>query len=1298
MRHPDECPTTRGDTAGRSQARGVVDRILPAGSARDSLLAAMALGIRTAHAGNPAAWALTLPKGERILNLNVGRIFVLRLEGGRCLCALPNAVADAFPKTAASPDAITWRGRFDSLPGTSYITGPHTLMAAAWKDLEQPFIEVVEAAARQLKASSYRSFHSPAALAFLAEATGQTLPHPEGLGPLPPPGASMLEALANRLVKLMARDDEIGAGLRSHAADHARRVEAWRKIAAGPFPGHEALLVLMKDTDWYQVARVGFNPELVGTDAAAMALLNHLAAVADGPLNSPAQLGAAVQALPKSCKLGFLTEVLAYLRPGTLWEMNAPTEQAVAALGYPLIDADAARSPDPTQRYFAIGPLMHQVRNALELAGFENATFMDVDLLLWELARAPQLFPERPMVLDRRALEHLVEDLRARYPSFTTFTDRTTTWWHDERIYKDELAAAFRQRFGDRSQVSSLLADEVMVRLLSLLRDKLPCGEAQNLIGWRYLKLLDWPASDRAGRDAYAAAVRELISSDAPSDERVDRFIAATWPLVAKRDAAKAWSRSIPTLLLMLQDPADEMLVRTDELRTAAKLLTGEDLFSDQPLSGLQYQRVRVFAQDVRDALTELGLDPIDLVDVQGFVYVTAARNAWIFQGNPAVYDLEAFLRAGHRRTSWSAPVRAGDMRIGDEAFLWLAGPDRGIVAHGHLVSEAMSRSQLPADVVTPEAEYYRDREAGPDDDTAVVIELTSVFPDHRITASDIKSDGVLSTLSILRQAAGTVFNVSKPLAHRLREMIPVSPSPSRPSFADIVARLEAAGLHFPPELVANFLLALQTKRFVILTGISGTGKTRLAMAVAEHFPATRTEKRVEAASDDAMAMTAKPYMLKYKRFVVPAALATQAAWTLTDGALSMGRIRVEFESHSIDQSFYHPPDRSLTILLMSGEFREWFGRHLQPGDPFTVEPVTSEGIFTGLRVRVPTANEVTVAVPNRVVVAVRPDWTDQRGLLGFHNLLTGQYVTTPFLELILRAADEARHAADEGRDAAPYFAVLDEMNLARVEHYFSELLSCMESGEALHLHDDRQIEEGEDESGLAIPRTLSLPPNLYLVGTVNVDETAYMFSPKVLDRAFTIELNHVDLAGYSRLSVAEAPATTLGLPAFAGLDGTWVKPGVGDWRAFGELAGGQLRQRLVALNDVLADEGRHFGYRVANEVARFLVLAHRQSDGDAAATEAAFDLAVLEKVLPKLNGTQQELHGLLGRLFAFAVDPSGVQTVAAGDWELRAEIPCRTRGDGGEPAAGAALPRTAAKLLRMIDRLTRRGFVSYIE
>src|SRR5699024_9545369 len=96
-----------------------------------------------------------------------------------------------------------------------------------------------------------------------------------------------------------------------------------------------------------------------------------------------------------------------------------------------------------------------------------------------------------------------------------------------------------------------------------------------------------------------------------------------------------------------------------------------------------------------------------------------------------------------------------------------------------------------------------------------------------------------------------------------------------------------------------------------------------------------------------------------------------------------------------------------------------------------------------------------------------------------------------------------------------PYFVLLDEMNLARVEYYFSDILSIMES---------RKWEDGKVVSSYLLTKEtagfdLKLPNNLYIIGTVNMDETTYPFSKKVLDRANTIEFNRIDLGNLAFLN-----------------------------------------------------------------------------------------------------------------------------------------------------------------------------------
>ena len=154
-------------------------------------------------------------------------------------------------------------------------------------------------------------------------------------------------------------------------------------------------------------------------------------------------------------------------------------------------------------------------------------------------------------------------------------------------------------------------------------------------------------------------------------------------------------------------------------------------------------------------------------------------------------------------------------------------------------------------------------------------------------------------------------------------------------------------------------------------------------------------------------------------------------------------------------------------------------------------------------------------------MVQVKPNWHDSSELIGYVSRLSGEkFVVGPFLHFLAAALKEPN---------VPYFLCLDEMNLAPVEQYFAEYLSVIESRK---LNPDGTITTDPiieyvdepwyhsliaqlfDEEDRMAGRRLTIPQNLFVVGTVNMDETTFSFSRKVLDRAMTIEMNEVDLHG----------------------------------------------------------------------------------------------------------------------------------------------------------------------------------------
>ncbi len=199
--------------------------------------------------------------------------------------------------------------------------------------------------------------------------------------------------------------------------------------------------------------------------------------------------------------------------------------------------------------------------------------------------------------------------------------------------------------------------------------------------------------------------------------------------------------------------------------------------------------------------------------------------------------------------------------------------------------------------------------------------------------------------------------------------------------------------------------------------------------------------------------------------------------------------------------------------------------------------------------------------------VPVSPDWRDPSGLLGYLNTLgdDATYHVEPALRLVLDAAENPDK---------PYFLVLDEMNLARVERYFAPFLSAMETGDDVVLHGEQDVDL------VGVPTKFAWPRNLFVGGTVNMDETTYPFSDKVLDRAFTFEFWEVDLEAF--FARRKQPDPT-------------------------------VQSVLTEAYDALLPARRHFGYRTAGEILDFVAAGGGGTE--------LLDQAVFSKILPKLRG-----------------------------------------------------------------------------
>jgi 5-methylcytosine-specific restriction protein B len=273
-------------------------------------------------------------------------------------------------------------------------------------------------------------------------------------------------------------------------------------------------------------------------------------------------------------------------------------------------------------------------------------------------------------------------------------------------------------------------------------------------------------------------------------------------------------------------------------------------------------------------------------------------------------------------------------------------------------------------------------------------------------------------------------------------------------------------------------------------------------------------------------------------------------------------------------------------------------------------------------------------------LVAVGADWTNNEQLLGYADALHGNVYRKPAngaLDLLLAARDQP---------TLPHFLILDEMNLSHVERYFADVLSAIESANAaiaLHAHSaplPAALPESSGSSG-EVPPSIKLPRNVFIIGTVNVDETTYTFSPKVLDRANVIEFR----ATKSQLSAFLDDPARLRL-------GELVAEGCGKGSAFGpalvaqaaddaDIAGLEdadadaLKSALLEAFELLAAVGAEFGFRSAHEMVRF-VLLHKALSGAQWQLAQALDAQVLQKLLPRLHGSARKLEPVLEALATF--------------------------------------------------------------
>lgn len=274
----------------------------------------------------------------------------------------------------------------------------------------------------------------------------------------------------------------------------------------------------------------------------------------------------------------------------------------------------------------------------------------------------------------------------------------------------------------------------------------------------------------------------------------------------------------------------------------------------------------------------------------------------------------------------------------------------------------------------------------------------------------------------------------------------------------------------------------------------------------------------------------------------------------------------------------------------------------------------------------------------NFEMVQVKPNWHDSSELIGYISRVSGEpvYVAGDFLKFIVKAWANID---------TPHFLCLDEMNLAPVEQYFAEYLSVVESrkneeGEVVtdpllkkdvsqwYINLVHELTDNEELTNRFLNDGICLPPNLIVVGTVNMDETTFSFSRKVLDRAMTIEMNEVDLNGgldKRHESIGKLGAKELLGKAVEGYD---IYPG-------NEKVCNNVIEYLEAINEELEGTPFKIAYRTRNEFLLYAVhnLPYNQIEGDSEhiykeefVIARAIDEITSMKILSRIEGDESKV------------------------------------------------------------------------
>ena len=757
------------------------------------------------------------------------------------------------------------------------------------------------------------------------------------------------------------------------------------------------------------------------------------------------------------------------------------------------------------------------------------------------------------MAWNQNIFEESCRRFRDHFPDFDTFDrpgERYVRW---ERAGKDKLIELYRSEVRQEPTKSDSQFFRSYVAILN--------PAASHFVDWHFVDKLGTLSDDDTSK--YGSILRRVIQHEGSSDSITTYGAEALECLksIYGPESGIPYSemRSLATLLLMLHNPNDFMCEKLGYWNKSANLLLGEELIrKGSQVTGEEFGRCQDFAKRVFEELKIIGLSPVDMIDVQSFLFTITGPRTWnqrAFESSVKQFKrrYEGFVDfrncgkvySQHQRKFKETilirykarlkPLRSGDPIVflnafhdlindeidphrpsGPEGWKVLTNevPDEKRAAFGALLQSLVSAS---ADDWNPTERYVQESYR------LLGNELVMGDSDHLLEKL-CGTATLLFSLNWPRYSVHATLDVWNSAAMKFQERRLVEPNSAfnieifktLDRFKSRI-REELEELNLPPTAmfdIQSFLWSVYDE----------------SVSEADPVPPERT------GIDDSTSVAHKqPSLMKIIQYIRSAGMRIDEA--------------------TVRQYHFSMRTRGFVILAgPSGVGKTW---------------------LTRLYAKACTA-EYRLA-------PVAPNWSTNEDLLGFFNPIDGEFHATAFLNFIDRAAESWDRG---GRESPEFHLVLDEMNLARVEHYFSLFLSLMEMRRETEIPETR----------LTGDRVVRVPPNLKFAGTVNMDETTHGFADKVFDRAQLIELSISPDAAREHVSerIGETPAAEVLL---------------------------DLWGRMAPACPV--------GFRVLDDIADYLRLAEQEGVD----WRVALDEQILSKLLPKLRGLDPEVAEVLRRV-----------------------------------------------------------------